>query len=73
MPQFHWQVVCDGLCADVNHTSVHSSFYALAFGLVSDENKAGVFAYVQQRIKDSPVGFPGGAYPIQFALLALYR
>ena len=26
--------VCDGLCREVPHTAVHSTFYALAFGLV---------------------------------------
>ena len=31
------------------------------------------FDYLKSRITSSPVGYPGGSYPIQFLLLALYR
>jgi hypothetical protein len=31
------------------------------------------FEYLKSRINSSPVGYPGGSYPIQFLLLALYR
>ena len=65
--------VCDGRCATVNHTSIHASFYALAFGLVDALHAPGAVAYVQHRIAASAVGFPGGSYPIQFALLALFK
>lgn len=64
--------VCDGLCAEVNHTSLHASFYTLAFGIVDDTHQQGVFDYLKHRIESSPVGYPGGSYPIQFLLLALY-
>ena len=58
--------VCDGLCnpasknatqyPDIqyaNHTALHSSFYALAFGLLdggSAAMKQGVFEYIQHRL-----------------------
>lgn len=64
--------VCDGICSDVNHTSVHSSFYALAFGLVDEAHLPAVFSYIMHRIDASEVGYPGGPYPIQFLLIALY-
>ena len=66
--------VCDGMCAEVAHTSVHSSFYALAFGLVDSAggNADGVWNYIKRRVDDSAVGVPCGAYPVQFLLLALY-
>lgn len=65
--------VCDGLCAEVNHTSIHASFYALAFGLIDTDHQGGTFEYIKQRIASSSVGFPGGAYPIGFLLTALYN
>ena len=52
--------VCDGLCAEVNHTSLHASFYALAFDLVDAPHQQGVYDYLKHRIISSPVGFPGG-------------
>ena len=64
--------VCDGLCAEINHTSIHSSFYAMAFGLVNDSHRVATFSYIKSRIDSSSVGFPGGSYPIQFLLVALY-
>ena len=42
--------VCDGRCATVNHTSIHASFYALAFGLIDALHAPGAVAYVQHRI-----------------------
>lgn len=65
--------VCDGLCTDVPHASLHSSFYALAFGIVDEPHKLRVFDYLKQRIEASPVGYPGGSYPVQFLLVALYN
>ena len=64
--------VCDGLCSHVGHTSIHSSFYALGLGIIDEQHTQGAFDYIKSRITSSPVGFPGGAYPIQFLLLALY-
>ena len=45
----------------------------LAFGIVDEAHASGVFAYIKARVRASAVGFPGGAYPVQFLLLALYR
>lgn len=64
--------VCDGVCERTPHTSVHSSFYALAFGLVADDNVGGVWRYIVDRVQRSPVGVPCGSYPVQFLLQALY-
>ena len=66
--------VCDGLCVDPRtaHSSIHSSFYSLAFGLVNAKHVPGTFAYIKRRLAQSTVGFPGGPYPIQFLLVALY-
>ena len=61
--------VCDGVCSDkaiAGHQSVHSSFYALAFGLVADANVPRAWDIVRAR------GSIAGAYPAQFQLLALY-
>jgi alpha-L-rhamnosidase len=66
-------VVCDGLCAETGHASLHASFYALAFDLVSASHRPRVFAYLKHRFHSSSVGFPGGSYPIQFFLIALYN
>ena len=65
-------VVCDGICTEVNHTSIHASFYALAFDIVDKPHQQKVFEYIKMRINRSAVGFPGGSYPIQFLLVALY-
>ena len=65
--------VCDGVCAETSHTSVHSSFYALAFGLVDDTKAPGVWSYIMQRVTSSTLGVPCGAYPVQFLLIALYQ
>ena len=65
-------VVCDGICTEINHTSIHASFYALAFDIVDTPHQQKVFAYIKTRIDSSPLGFPGGSYPIQFLLVALY-
>jgi hypothetical protein len=35
--------VCDGMCTEIKHKSVHSSFHALAFGLVEDDKIPGVW------------------------------
>jgi hypothetical protein len=64
--------VCDGLCSDVPHTAVHSSFYALAFGLVDDANLPAVWGYVRDRSFQDEIGVPCGTYPVQFLLQALY-
>eukprot|EP00038_Savillea_parva_P011094 m.195046 g.195046 ORF g.195046 m.195046 type:complete len:1141 (-) comp19371_c0_seq1:207-3629(-) len=64
--------VCDGLCSNVSHTSVHSSFYALAFGLIDSDHTEMTWQYIKDRVDDSSVGVPCGAYPVQFLLLALY-
>jgi hypothetical protein len=64
---------CDGLCVEVNHTSMHSTFYALAFGIVDEAHTPGAFEFLKSRLAKSPVGFPGGSYPIQFFLRALYN
>jgi hypothetical protein len=90
--------VCDGMCATHNHTSIHSSFYALAFGLIDHTThrlpvagrtvlppvaaataarsalavSGSTFEYITKRLADDPDGYPGGAYPIQFLLVALY-
>lgn len=69
---FNGTAICDGLCSDVPHTSVHSSFYALAFGLVDDTNAAAVWNYVQYRAFEDALGVPCGSYPVQFLLQALY-
>ena len=84
--------VCDGLCAPApsnatqykdipfsNHTALHSSFYALAFGLLDGPDaaaiKQGVFEYIQHRLNPqvSPIGYVGGSYPVQFLLQSLYQ
>ncbi len=65
---FNGTAICDGLCTDTPHTSVHSSFYALAFGLVSDENIPAVAAYVRYRSTRDAIGVPCGTYPVQFML-----
>ena len=64
--------VCDGLCREVAHTAVHSTFYALAFGLVDAAHAPAAWAYVKTRVDASPLGVPCGAYPVQFLLLALF-
>ena len=60
---------------NASHTALHSSFYALALGLLGDspEQQRGILRYLQHRLETSAVGFPGGAYPIQFFLKALYH
>jgi hypothetical protein len=69
-------VVCDGLCSNTPHTSVHASFYAMYAGLFEDSASltASVAAYIRVRAVEDPVlGVPCGAYPVQFLLAALYR
>lgn len=69
---FNGTAICDGLCSDVPHTAVHSSFYALAFGLVNDTNMPAVWGYVRERAFADPLGVPCGSYPVQFLLQGLY-
>mmetsp|Transcript_16065 Transcript_16065/g.34898 ORF Transcript_16065/g.34898 Transcript_16065/m.34898 type:complete len:416 (+) Transcript_16065:205-1452(+) len=64
--------VCDGLCNVISHTSVHSSFYALAFGLVEPKMANATWRYVKHRVDTDPNGLPCGSYPVQFLLRALY-
>lgn len=65
--------VCDGLCANVSHQAVHSTFYALAFGVIDEQRLPAAWAHLVQRLHASDVGVPCGAYPVQFLLLALYQ
>ena len=47
--------VCDGPCGDVDHhCSVHSSFYALAFGLLDQTNVLPAWESVRDRGNVSP-------------------
>lgn len=64
-------VVCDSLCSLHNHSSLHSSAYALAFGLVDVDTMPKTFAHVASSLERNPRGWVGGPYPIQFLLLGL--
>jgi hypothetical protein len=63
---FNGTAICDGLCSQTPHTAAHSSFYALAFGLVSDSNVPAVSAYIQGRAVRDEIGPPCGPYAMQF-------
>ena len=65
-------IVCDGKCVDTPHTAVHSSFYALAFGLLDDTHVSTVATYIRDRITTGPLGMPCGPYTSQFLITALY-
>jgi len=67
--------VCDGLCANTPHQSVHSTFYMLYSGLFADDDAltTSVAAYVRARsVEDNVTGIPCGSYPVQFLLAGLY-
>lgn len=46
---FNGTVYCDGMCADTAHTAWNANIFPLAFGLVPDEARKGVFEYVRDR------------------------
>ena len=58
-------VYVDGL--DTDHASLHANMFAMAFGLVPDEHKASVAAFIKSR------GMACSVYGAQFLLDALYE
>ncbi|OLU33082.1 alpha-L-rhamnosidase C-terminal domain-containing protein [Pseudomonas sp. PA27(2017)] len=66
----------NGLLSDgvgSTHTSAHSLFIPLAFGLVPEEKKPLFIAALKDRIASYDGGFPGSIFTAQYLLEALYQ